>query len=290
MNPLRPDTRCAVLVAHPGHELVIHGFMEQAKPVVAILTDGSGKSGVSRVASTDRVLEGLGASQAGFYGRYTDRDCYAAMLRHDMRFFTEIADELALLLADEAIDTVVGDASEGWNPVHDVWRSAIDAAVAVTSIRTGRTIANYEFLLFSSHVAAERSEEAVVVALDEDAYGRKIASGALYTELHDEVKAAMSGTTAHLVPSPELSAMLDQRLRGLNAESYRTELLRPAPPEGRRDFGGPRVYELYAQMLVAQGRYREAIRYEEHVLPIEAALREHILRADGAASVAHSPR
>ena len=53
--------RCAVLLAHPGHELVIHEFVSRARPLVAVLTDGSGNSGESRIDSTTRVLEATDA-------------------------------------------------------------------------------------------------------------------------------------------------------------------------------------------------------------------------------------
>jgi hypothetical protein len=46
----------ALIIAHPGHEIRVHGWLERAKPVVYVLTDGSGRSGQSRLASTARLL------------------------------------------------------------------------------------------------------------------------------------------------------------------------------------------------------------------------------------------
>ena len=34
-----------LFVAHPGHELCVHGWLEIARPKVFVLTDGSGRSG-----------------------------------------------------------------------------------------------------------------------------------------------------------------------------------------------------------------------------------------------------
>ncbi|HEX8618874.1 MAG TPA: hypothetical protein VF911_14920 [Thermoanaerobaculia bacterium] len=282
-------SRCAVLLAHPGHELVIHGFVERSRPLVAVLTDGSGSSGHSRVDSTTRVLESTGAEPSGFYGGFTDQRLYAALLGHDHDLFVSMAEELAGVLVASRIQVVVGDASEGWNPIHDVWRSVVNAAVELASHRLGADIRNFDFLLFGSHRAAavDCSRQAVVLQLDEAAYERKLAVGELYAELHAEVQAALSGSTASIVRSPALSAELDRRLAGLNAEAYRTELLRPvgATPAAAAE---PRVYELYGEMMVAAGRYKEAIRYDRHLAPVEWALRQHAARETGSRLVCAS--
>jgi hypothetical protein len=46
----------ALIVAHPGHELVILGWVEANHPLVTIFTDGSGRGGVSRLPSTRKLL------------------------------------------------------------------------------------------------------------------------------------------------------------------------------------------------------------------------------------------
>jgi len=46
----------AVIIAHPGHELRVHYWLEQAKPAVCVLTDGSGRTQKSRLDSTTGVL------------------------------------------------------------------------------------------------------------------------------------------------------------------------------------------------------------------------------------------
>jgi hypothetical protein len=44
------------MIAHPGHELRVHHWIERTRPLVFVLTDGSGHTGVSRLASTTAVL------------------------------------------------------------------------------------------------------------------------------------------------------------------------------------------------------------------------------------------
>src|SRR5216684_7212977 len=69
-------TRSALIVAHPGHELRAHGWLELAKPTVFVLTDGSGRTARSRLGSTRDVLTAAGAKPAGIYRRFTDADVY----------------------------------------------------------------------------------------------------------------------------------------------------------------------------------------------------------------------
>src|SRR5262245_41002456 len=44
------------LFAHPGHELRVHHFLEQAAPTVAVLTDGSGSTGQPRLDESRELL------------------------------------------------------------------------------------------------------------------------------------------------------------------------------------------------------------------------------------------
>ena len=60
--------RTILFIAHPGHELRVHGWLEAMAPEVWILTDGSGHSGRSRIDSTTRVLEPTGAVPGPVYG------------------------------------------------------------------------------------------------------------------------------------------------------------------------------------------------------------------------------
>src|SRR5690348_480507 len=66
------NRRAALVVAHPGHELRVHGWMELAHPIVSVLTDGSGHTGQSRLSSTTSLLAQSGARPGSMYGRFRD--------------------------------------------------------------------------------------------------------------------------------------------------------------------------------------------------------------------------
>lgn len=72
-----------LVVAHPGHELLLHDWMERLKPQVCVLTDGSGGQGPARLNETVRVVEATGASVGPVFGVAPDRSFYQAILRRD---------------------------------------------------------------------------------------------------------------------------------------------------------------------------------------------------------------
>ena len=80
---LSPDQKTALIIGHPGHELRVFHWLEITRPAVFVITDGSGRLGRSRLPSTTRILDQVGAANGSFYGPVTDAAAYAAILHHD---------------------------------------------------------------------------------------------------------------------------------------------------------------------------------------------------------------
>ena len=120
----------ALVVAHPGHELKVFGWLHATAPRVYVLTDGSG-GGTPRLSSTAKLLNQAGAVPDEFFGPISDGEIYRAILEKRIPVFLGIVDELAASFAANAIDFVAGDATEGFNPSHDICRALVNAAVAI---------------------------------------------------------------------------------------------------------------------------------------------------------------
>ena|SRR5437868_4967399 len=75
-------------------------------PYVCILTDGSGRSGQSRLSSSSKVLARVGATQGAIYGRLTDREVYSAILDGNSDLFAGLVEELAHAFITEKVDYV----------------------------------------------------------------------------------------------------------------------------------------------------------------------------------------
>ncbi|HEU0299315.1 MAG TPA: hypothetical protein VFR37_07675 [Longimicrobium sp.] len=251
--------KCALVVAHPGHELRVYGWMESVRPLVFVLTDGSGSGGEARLESSTQVLAGTLARPGSIYGWMSDRAIYSAILSHDHAAFQRIADQLAETLAAEEIDCVAGDAVEGYNPSHDVCRLVINAAVRMAGRARGAPIAAYDFALVGApdQCAPELRPRALRLELDAQTLARKLEAARGYEELAGEVEHA---------------------LRQFGLAPFRTEYLRPVDtddPYGGWDPAQVPYYESYGEKRVAEGVYDQVLRFREHVQPLADALWSH---------------
>ena len=230
--------------------------MEQARPVVFVLTDGSGRGNRSRLPATTRVLERAGATRGAVYGRFTDAAVYRALLSRDIATLTNTAADLAAALLDEEIAYVVADAAEGYNPSHDVCRYLANAAVGIAARAGARAIGNYEFDVVAPPAAPTTSaaDGTIVLTLDEDALSRKLDAARGYAAMAAEVEAALTAW---------------------GPSAFRLEVLRSVAAHDcwRAPAELPPAYERYGERRLADGAYADVIRFIDHVRPLRDALR-----------------
>jgi hypothetical protein len=250
--------RPALVVAHPGHELKVFGWLQASSPRVYVLTDGSG-GGTPRLASTAKLLNQAGAVSDEVFRAFSDAEIYCAILQKQTAIFLGIVDALAASFVGNGIDFVAGDAAEGFNPTHDICRALVNAAVAIAQRATGRTIANYEFCLteWEQHCLEIHDQRCLHLRLEDGLLRRKLRSAAEYKELNQEIEQAIA-------------------LRG--EEYFRVECLRKISDSFPELEPAPKpYYEVFGEKRVAQGKYESVIRYEQHMLPILKAVRAHAL-------------
>jgi hypothetical protein len=242
--------RVALLIGHPGHELRVWHWVERTRPLVCVLTDGSGAHGVSRLASTERLLARVGATLGPIRAPFTDRALYAALLARDHAPFVALAEQLGGMLAAERIGLLASDAIEGTNPAHDVCRLVADVAARIAGEITGGTPPRRFDFLLDGPPEADPPPDAIQLVLDDEALARKRAAVRDYPELAVDVayQLARDGVAAHL-----------------------GECLRPVPP-GPAVLPAQALYEVYGEVRVASGAYAEVIRQDEHVRPLMEAL------------------
>jgi hypothetical protein len=244
-----------LVVGHPGHELRVYGWLMVARPVVHVLTDGSGSDGKPRIGSTTALLDGAGASRGSIFGRMSDREVYAAILAGDHARFIALAEELAAAFMRDHVDLVAGDAVEGFNPSHDVCRYVINAAVRLASAADGRTIDCYAFPLDSApNLCPDSSHSRTLrVDLDDAMLDRKLQAAHAYAELRPEVERA---------------------LQRFGTEPFRTECLWPVDLSDPYGWEADRTpfYESYGAERVASGAYEHVVTFREHLRPLADAL------------------
>ena len=261
-NPSQTDdSRAALVVAHPGHELLVHHWMETVRPLYYCLTDGSGKEGVGRLESTRRLLKSTGATQGPIYGRLTDNQVYQALLEGQSEIFTDLAKELTRSLLTHEVEVLSGDAPEGINPTHDLCRFLIDEAVKVVEQISGRQVRNYEFALESPPTDCHKEliSEALWLHLDEEALDRKLQAAMNYTELRGET---------------------EEGLRLFGKQAFALECLRPSTTRMvMENFERePPTYERIGQEGIERfgkkfGQYEQVITFQGHVKPVMQAIK-----------------
>lgn len=233
----------------------MHGWLERARPTVFVLTDGSGSRGRSRLEATTRLLARMGARPGTIYGRFTDRELYAALLAGNPGPFLALARELAAAFVATGHALVVGDALEGYNPSHDVCRLLLGTAVGLAR-GAGARIVGFDFALATPPEADSAHPTALRVELDAAALARKLQAARAYPELGDDVEGALAP-------------------RG--AAAFRIEYLRPMTDLIVEGDPEP-FYERYGEQRVGEGHYAHVLRYREHMVPLMAALREALGR------------
>lgn len=229
-----------LIVAHPGHELRLVHWMKRERPMLCILTDGSGSVAPPRTRFSAVLAAGCGAARGPVFGAMSDRAWYAAILAQDLAPFRAAVEAIAAAAAAGA--PVVADPVEGYNPMHDLAAAVADAVTA----RTGGPRLTFPL----THPAPGGQ----ALRLDAAALARKRAAVEAYTPLAQEAQALLRD-------QPE--ALAEERL--LPAAFAWPERMDPPP-----------AYERIGAERASAGVYGTTIRYVEHVRPLAFALREAV--------------
>src|SRR6476469_1598416 len=262
-----------LFIAHPGHELCVHAWLANTKPRVSVLTDGSGHGQQPRIDSTSKLLQSVGAEPGPIYARFADAELYRLILDHDFEPVLQVAREFAEAIINDHVTSVTGDAMEGYNPAHDVCRLIINTAVRRARRRSGRQIANRDFLLVGRHVEAANVDTASM-QLSQQAFEAKLEAARNFPGLQSELQALFSGNLLALQNYPQMDPQSLPNRNTLGSEAYRVETLRPVADDslGEQFLKAPPFYERYGEWRVADGYYNRVIRYREHILPLAQAL------------------
>jgi len=248
------EARWAVVLGHPGHELRVLGWLRAQRPCVAILTDGSGSDGQSRIVPTDEILRHAGCVTAPVYGACSDRQLYAALLSGETRMFVELAERLAQWLQDSAATAVVSDGVEGYNPTHDLCAALTARAARLVSRRRDSALPHYTFPLVGPFVTEPLPPGALLFELDAEQLADKLALSRRYAQRAGGV----------------LVEEVEEMIGRLGEAAFAREML--APAHVARDCAqyaeAAPYYGIYGQRQVEAGRYRDVIRYLEHVQPL----------------------
>ena len=285
---LNSKSRAVLVVAHPGHELLLHGWLELTQPHILILTDGSGREGTSRIDSTSQYVSSLGIRPGTLFGRYSDLEVYERILAQDFEFFNGLANEICEAIVATDADYVVADSAEGYNSVHDLCRLLANCSVLRAQQIIGRSIATFDYPVMSGfHNGVPNAVEGELrLVLDRSQFERKLSCAQkYYGSLIEEVAVSLAGTTdtSHL-KYLEVAQQLAEMNQQAGLDLFRTECMQPVSAESDyRDLVAPHpYYESRGAARVDAGFYEEVIRYHDHMLPLSDSIRAYASRTSAA--------
>lgn len=248
-------------IAHPGHELRVLQWLHEVRPVVLILTDGSGSSKTSRLEASRELIQDAGATVGRIFGRYPDRGLYEIIRNQDLDAVTGLADELLATLEESDAEVIAGDMQEGFNTGHDLCRMLIQAAVSRYDRRRGSPVKNYEIVLERLAATMRVRKPAVTLQLGQE-----------------EIAAKRACVERRF---PQLVEEMDRAVAKYGDVAVATETLYEAATELDVHWTEcePPYYETFGRKQVAAGLYTEVITHESHMRPLAQALQKWAAQA-----------
>jgi hypothetical protein len=241
--------RAVLIVAHPGHELLLHHWLERAQPIVCALTDGSGGHAQDRSGRSRTIIERTGAQVGPVFAVAADRDWYRAILTGDCRPFDDAARRIVSLCLARGVTQVVADAFEFFNPMHDLC-SCLAQNIWAQLRGAGGPVDLLTYPIERPDLLTGDPQH--VYALDDAALRRKLDAVAEYHELSAEVERRRVAAIEQLAV---------ERL-------FRVDVRRAWPERAPEE----PFYEKFGRGVVDRGTYVQVITYADHVRPLAAMM------------------
>lgn len=164
MKNILPQGNYALSIAHPGHELRLHGFLDEINPWLFILADEGETSHMDRMQHylgfifkdtgilkknrdafyiIERKEKDIASINKSTYVR--DEEIQNELIQGSTAWFEFYINKMANTFIKNKIDHVVMDASEEMDAVHEINRIMTELAVKLVKKRTGTEIILYEF-------------------------------------------------------------------------------------------------------------------------------------------------
>ena len=251
------SAKTCLIMAHPGHELRIHGWLEEHRPDTYFLTDGSGRSGIDRLSFSRLTLTNAHCQLFGSDDVWSDSQAYEVFLSGAIETITRRISRVAEHIHQANICTVVCDAIEGFNPVHDLCTVMAAMACRLTQRRHGTVIRLLSFPL-EGHPQSMATIDSVKFPLDSNAWNRKLRAIEQNTALQDEVERSFKRHGREAFQVEMLSPVdLESALRALQTEKP--------------------FYETHGEKRVATGAYSHVLRFQQHFQPLVSEIKNWVM-------------
>lgn len=279
-----PSGRGALSIAHAGHELRLHRFIEIVKPYIFVMSEGEKIGGRdSRMKYSFRHLNDT-VDEKDFMGIQTiqiaenkfqyinDLQIHDEILLGRTGFFGMYISMMIDRMKEKKVDYIVCDASESTDSIHEMCRIATDIAIKYIHKTTGKEIFNYEYSV-NRKFDSDLTEDCVHIKLDNEAMNRKVINilnyhQSIFEDLKPDISLDMN-VVSELRKTKQGMFELKKIIEEINPDFLSNEYIRPyiyKEPTERP------LYEIKGEALLAQGNHTGAIQYEKHIKPLKKKL------------------
>jgi hypothetical protein len=246
-------SRCAMVFAHPAHELAVLGLIQRLRPPLLFLTRADSAGEQEREEFAREGLRQLGLAETTTFLGIAEAEVFRWLIEGDVRPVLALRARVLDWLDRTKPDAVFGDAFELTNVVHDLGRAVLDSALREWT--RANPCRNFELPLASRtapeiwkfHIQEFPGDTPEVFLLDA------------------EQQRAKQGI------ADRMAGKLREAAIGAQVFPLEREVFREVPPD--RDYAVPPPglrlhYDDWGRLQVARGKYREAILFDRHFAPL----------------------
>lgn len=245
----------AFFMAHPGHELRLHGWVSREKPICMILTTGSRSgSDIARLQASVDVIQNAGGRCSDRFETVLDRDLYNCILAGDASPLRRRKEILADILVTNRTERLVIDGWQLYSASHDLAHVVGRLAADEASRRLSCKIEVLQYDVVPAQLAGQASTSSSVrrIILSDSELTAKLAAVNSYPGIEFE-----------LIELRQIENEDHARTEALFVPPRFEDILRP-PDEAPK-------YESYGEARQSKGIYKDVIRWH-HVETIARQL------------------
>lgn len=247
-----PQANYALSIAHAGHELRLHRFLEIAKPYVFLLTDGSHRFGQDMMMHSVTVIDNaikqdkklkfnpkddswkrawmiIQGDQPPEHKHIKSSQLYLQLIEQKSEFFEYYINFIASNLIRRNINCIISDGFEKLDFVQHICRIMTDIAVGFIVKNTGKQIFQYDYAVNLPY-DTDLTDDCIEINLDEEAIDRKVNSILKYPLAIQDLKANLPldlNVIIELRKMPDGEENIKQILKQVGQGFFSKEYLRP---------------------------------------------------------------